>query len=135
MEKFPVFFMEKYHFLSCKNVIFLSWKNVISLSWKYVISLSWKNVLFSSSLNTIRVCYHARLVASFSFEFMITKTEPSIKIVHINRLFICNIMSSRAFLPLNLFRPFLSHIYSSQNYIHFDNIVLFCHAKLITIAN
>ena len=37
----------------------------------------------------------------------------------------CNILSSREFLPLIRSRPFLLHIYSGQNDIKFNSIVLF----------
>ena len=60
---------------------------------------------------------------------------PSLNILCVNRQFIRNISSSRSFLPLSRSRPILLHIYSCQNYITFNNIILFFHAKLITVPN
>ena len=52
------------------------------------------------------------------------KVLPHPEIFHVNRQYICNILSSRLF---------LWHIYSGQNDIPFNGIVLFLHLKLITI--
>ena len=45
--------------------------------------------------------------------------------IHIHRQFICNMLSSRLFIPLSRSRKFLSHIYSGQNNIIFESLVLF----------
>ena len=44
--------------------------------------------------------------------FKMVQYSPSPEILRVNRQFICNISSSRSFLPQNRSRPFLSHIYS-----------------------
>ena len=59
---------------------------------------------------------------------------PSPEILHVNRQSIYNILNSRPFLPLNRSRQFLSNIYSGQNDITFNSIVLsFPHGIQISI--
>ena len=56
---------------------------------------------------------------------ILVNIAASPEILHVNRQFINNIFSSRPFLPPNRSRQFLSHIYSGQNDITFNGIVLF----------